>query len=58
MDIEALSTSMSQSALSQAIGIKVLNLAKGQAVQQSQDLIQMMSASLDPNLGKSLDIRV
>ena len=58
LDIAALSTSLSQASLSQAVGMKVLNLAKGQAEQQGQSLVQMMNASLDPNLGKNLDIRV
>lgn len=58
MDIAALSTSLSGASLSQAAGIKVLAMAKGQAEQQGQSLVQMMNASLDPNLGKHLDIRV
>ncbi|MCR2803635.1 YjfB family protein [Paenibacillus soyae] len=58
MDIAAMSTMLSQASLSQAVGIKVLNMAKGQAEQQSQQLVQMMNASLDPNLGKNLDLRV
>ncbi|MEK3885239.1 YjfB family protein [Paenibacillus sp. PL2-23] len=58
MDIAAMSTALSQASLSQAVGIKVLNMAKGQAEQQSQQFVQMMNASLDPNLGKHLDLRV
>ncbi|WP_084423218.1 YjfB family protein [Cohnella thermotolerans] len=58
MDIASLSTSMSQSSLSQAVGIKVLAMAKGQMEQQGQNLVQMISQSLDPNLGRTLDIRV
>ncbi|OUS75349.1 putative motility protein [Paenibacillus sp. MY03] len=58
MDIAAVSMAMSQSSLSQAVNIQVLNMAKGNAELQGQNLVQMMSQSLDPNLGKSLDIRV
>ncbi|RIX50800.1 putative motility protein [Paenibacillus nanensis] len=58
MDIAALSTSLSSASLSQAVSIRVLSMAKGQAEQQGQSLVQMMNASLDPNLGKNLDIRV
>lgn len=58
MDIAALSMSMSQSSLSQAVGIKVLNMAKDQLAQQSQASLQMIGHSIDPNLGKHLDIRV
>ena len=58
MDVAAASIAMSQSALSTAVGIRVLSMAKDLAVQQGQDLVQMMQQSLDPNLGRQLDIRV
>ncbi|MCU6709021.1 YjfB family protein [Paenibacillus sp. J5C_2022] len=58
MDIAALSVAMNQAALSQAASLKVMNMAKGQAEQQGQNLVQMMNASLNPNVGKNLDIRV
>jgi hypothetical protein len=58
MDIAAMSTVMSQSSLSQAVSLKVLNLAKDSAVQQGQQLVQMMNQSLDPNLGNTLDIKI
>lgn len=56
-DISAMSTVMSQSSLSQAVSLKVMNLAKDSAVQQGQQLVQMMNQSLDPNLGNSIDIK-
>lgn len=58
MDIAALSISMSQASLSQAVGLRVLNMAKNQANIQSEGLTQMMEKSVDPNLGKKLDISV
>lgn len=58
MDIAALSVSMSQSNLAQAVGLRVFQMAKEQAVQQSQDLTQMLERSVQPNLGGNLDIRV
>lgn len=58
MDIAALSIAMSQSSLSQAIGIKVMNIAKDQAEGQAQNMVQMMQKSMDPNLGTKLDISV
>lgn len=59
MDIAAASTSMSQAALSQAVGIRVLSMAKNQAEIQGQNLVQMVEkSSVHPNLGKNLDIRV
>ncbi|MGG6310671.1 YjfB family protein [Paenibacillus macerans] len=59
MDIAAASTVMSQAALSQAVGIRVLSMAKNQAEIQGQNLVQMMAQSqVHPNLGKNLDIKV
>ncbi|WP_138494595.1 YjfB family protein [Paenibacillus pinistramenti] len=58
MDIAAVSMSLSQSRLSQAVSVQVLSLAKGQAEAQGQDLVKMMEKSADPNLGKSLDISI
>ncbi|MFC7681595.1 YjfB family protein [Paenibacillus sp. GCM10028914] len=58
MDIAALSISMSQASLSQAVGLRVLSMVKNQASIQGQGLVQMMEKSADPNLGKNLDISV
>ncbi|MBB6637385.1 YjfB family protein [Cohnella thailandensis] len=58
MDIAAASVSMSQASLAQAVSIKVLSLMKDQMEVQGQNLAQMMTQSLDPNLGNRLDIRV
>ncbi|MCH1638671.1 YjfB family protein [Paenibacillus timonensis] len=59
MDIAATSVAMSQSALSQAVGIRVLSMAKNQAEIQGQNLVQMLSQSqVHPTLGKNLDIKV
>lgn len=59
MDIAALSTAMSQSALSQAVSIRVLSMAKNQAEIQGQNLVQMMTPSQPhPTLGKHLDLKV
>ncbi|MBW5447669.1 putative motility protein [Cohnella sp. CFH 77786] len=57
MDIAAASMAMSQSTLSTVLGVRVLSMAKDQAVQQGQDLVRMMQQSLDPNLGRLLDVR-
>ncbi|WP_422660411.1 YjfB family protein [Paenibacillus sp. EC2-1] len=58
MDIAALSISMSQASLSQAVSLQVMSMAKNQANIQGQGLVQMMEKSVDPNLGKNLDISV
>nr|WP_253944624.1 YjfB family protein [Paenibacillus sp. NEAU-GSW1] len=52
-----MSVSLNQSALSQAVSIKILDMANNQAEQQGQNVVKMMETSLDPNLGRSLDIR-
>lgn len=58
MDIAALSISMSQASLSQAVSLRVMSMAKNQANIQGQGLVQMMEKSVDPNRGKNLDISV
>jgi hypothetical protein len=58
MDIAAMSTAMSQSQLSQAVSIQVLAMANNQAKTQGQNLIRLMEKSLDPNMGRSLDISI
>ncbi|MEV3059336.1 YjfB family protein [Paenibacillus larvae] len=57
MDIAALSMVMSQSKLSQQVGVSVLNIAKTQSEQQGQDLVKMLQ-SVQPHLGGNLDIRI
>ncbi|MBJ8194137.1 YjfB family protein, partial [Bacillus cereus] len=46
MDIAALSTGMSQASLAQAVSVKVLSMAKDQASEQGQALVQMMEKSV------------
>lgn len=58
MDIAALSTTMSQASLAQQVSLSVLSMAKGQAEVQGQNLVQMIEKSVDPNLGKRIDISV
>lgn len=58
MDIAALSTSLSQASLAQAVSVKVLNIAKNEAVQQGSDMVRMLEQSVQPNLGQNLDIRI
>ncbi len=58
MDIGAVSTALSQSSLKQAVGIQVLAIAKNQAEIQGQMFVQMVGQSLDPNVGRNLDIKV
>jgi len=56
MDIAALSISLAQSNLSQAVGISVLKMATDQSTDIAQQLVKMMELSVQPNLGGNLDI--
>lgn len=58
MDIAALSISLAQSNLSQAVGISVLKMANEQSNSQAEQIVQMMARSVQPNLGGNLDITV
>jgi hypothetical protein len=57
LDIAAASISLNQNSLALAASIRVMSLAKDQATQQGQNLVQMLS-SAQPHLGQSIDIRV
>ncbi|MGW8958964.1 YjfB family protein [Paenibacillus sp. NPDC055715] len=57
MDFAALSTVMNQASLAQAVSVKVASMAKDQAGEQGQALIQMMEKSVQPHLGGQLDLR-
>lgn len=58
MDIAALSISMSQSSLSQQVGISLEKKAIDNLNDNSQSLIKLMELSANPNLGSRLDVRV
>jgi hypothetical protein len=58
MDIAATSMLLAQNNLDQFVGIRVFEIAKNQAVQQGQDLVQMMERSIQPNIGGRLDIKI
>jgi hypothetical protein len=57
MDISAVSTALSQINTSQSAGIQVLKMVKDESVQQGQELVQMMQQSVQPNLGRNIDLR-
>ncbi|NOU63330.1 putative motility protein [Paenibacillus sp. LMG 31461] len=58
MDIPAMSMSLAQNNLSQAVGISVLKMAKEQMAEQGQQVVQLIERSVQPNLGGNLDISV
>ena len=55
MDIAQMSVSMHQQQTAQSIGIAVAKLAMDSGT-EALDLIEETTASLDPNLGNSVDI--
>lgn len=58
MDIAALSTSMAQAGLKQAVNIRVMTMAKEMAVQQGQDMMKIMQQSVQPHLGGHIDVKM
>ncbi|TBL81294.1 YjfB family protein [Paenibacillus thalictri] len=58
MDIAALSMQMKQSSLGDAVGVRLLSIAKDQMQQQGQELAQMLQQSVQPHLGGNIDIRL
>ena len=58
MDIAAMSISMNQMKLAQAVNLKVMSIAMNQVENQSQGLIQAMAKSSDPKLGNLIDLSV
>lgn len=60
MDIASLpvSTNMIKQANDPAIGMAVLSKSLKGAEQSGQNLIKMMEQSVNPNLGKNIDIKL
>jgi len=58
MDVAALSIHMSQAKLGQAVGISVLKMAQETAIQQSQELMRIMQQSVQPHLGRHIDLKI
>ncbi|GAK42874.1 YjfB family protein [Paenibacillus urinalis] len=58
MDIAAMSTVMSMTAVKQAASIQVLNMAKSQAEVMGNQMAQMLSQSAPhPTSGHSIDLK-
>ncbi|MNN33026.1 hypothetical protein D3C81_1467630 [compost metagenome] len=57
MDIAALSMSMAQNNLKQAVNISVLKMSQDQSEVNAQALIKMMEQSVLPHLGGNIDIK-
>ncbi len=65
MDIAAMATTLSQAKVAQQASISVLKMAMDTGKVQMNDMVQMVQAntrtmeqSVNPNLGKSIDISV
>jgi len=58
MDVTALSTSMSQDALVEKVGVAVAKLAMDTDAQDSTGLKKMMELSVNPNVGKNFDVSI
>lgn len=58
MDIAALSTVMKQGATMQKVDIAVAKKVMDTAIVNGEALTRMMEQSVNPNLGKSIDIKV
>ncbi|MBN6205023.1 YjfB family protein [Ralstonia pickettii] len=61
MDIAALSTALSQMQVQQQASLSVMKMTMDTGATQANDLLQMMQAStdaVDPNVGKTIDIKL
>ena len=65
MDIAAMSTMLSQAKLQQQVSVSVMKMAMDNGKEANQQLLDMLEVnnqiskqSLDPNLGKIIDIKI
>jgi hypothetical protein len=58
MDIAALSSSLSQDSLVEKAGVAVAKLAMNTDVQSSAELTKMMELSVNPNVGRNVDVSI
>ena len=65
MDIAALSTALSQMQVQQQASLSVMKMTMDTGTTQANDLLQLMQASaqpstqaVDPNLGRTIDIKL
>jgi hypothetical protein len=55
MDIAALSVAMSQSSVMNSVGISVAKMAMDNQEQTGQEMAQIMSQPVNPNIGQHFD---
>lgn len=58
MDIAGMSVSMNQSNIMQNVNLSVMRKSLDQMQQNGDALIKMMEASVNPNVGQNIDIRL
>jgi len=58
IDIAALSISMNQASLNQQVGIALINKVMDTSKENVQALTKIMELSVNPNLGKNIDVSV
>ena len=58
MDIAALSIAMSQASLEQEVGVSIAKLSMDNTAQDFEDLTRMMEQSVNPNVGRNIDVSI
>lgn len=58
MDIAALSIHLNQAKVSQETSIAVMKLAMETGKQTANEIVKMIEKSVDPNLGRIIDVSV
>ncbi|MCF8020710.1 MAG: YjfB family protein [Vallitaleaceae bacterium] len=58
MDIAAMSVILAQGQVKQQVGIQLATKVMDMAEVQSQELIKMMEQSVNPEIGRSIDIQI
>ncbi|UOQ85190.1 YjfB family protein [Gracilibacillus salinarum] len=57
MDVAAMSIAMNQANVKQQASISLMGKAMDQAETQSNSMIKMLESSMQPHLGKNIDIK-
>jgi len=58
MDIAALASVMKHSQIQQSVSLAVARMALDQGEVQSQELVRMMEASINPHVGQVIDLHL
>ncbi|WP_084508821.1 YjfB family protein [Paenibacillus assamensis] len=58
MNVAAISVRMNQNMLSQAVSLRVTKMSQDLAKQAGNDMVQLLQQSMQPNVGRTIDIKV